>query len=244
MKRIAVSQSNYIPWKGYFNLIQAVDEFVLYDEVQFTKNDWRNRNRIMTAAGPKWMTIPVATSAQFGQRIMDVRVADQRWRTQHWHSWQAHYGRAAYFADYRWELEALYLASGEAQLSRINLEFTRTICRWLAIRTPLSQSQDHAHDSADPSERLVQICQAAGASHYLSGPAARDYLQVDLFQRAGIVVEWMNYDGYRPYRQLSDPFVHAVSVLDLILNEGPRAAAFLKPTAECTSPPPDSSHVL
>lgn len=233
MKRIAISQSNYIPWKGYFDLIKAVDEFVLYDEVQFTKNDWRNRNRIMTAAGPKWMTIPVATSAQFGQRIMDVRVADQRWRTQHWHSWQAHYGRAAFFADYSGPLSALYLGTTEVYLSQINLSFIRTICGWLDIRTPISSSQEHTHDSADPSLRLLQICQAAGATHYLSGPAARDYLNVDLFHRAGIVVEWMNYDDYPVYQQLPGPFVHHVSALDLILNEGPRSATFLKPVKAC-----------
>lgn len=236
MKRIAISQSNYIPWKGYFDLIKAVDEFIIYDEVQFTKNDWRNRNRIMTTAGAKWLTIPIATSALFGQRIMDVRVADQRWRTQHWHSWQAHYGRAAHFADYADQLSALYLTSTETLLGKINFSFIRAICGWLDIRTPITSSQDYAHDSSEPSLRLLQICRAAGATHYLSGPAARDYLEVDMFHRAGIMVEWMNYDGYPPYRQLSEPFVHAVSVLDLILNEGPGATKYLKPSQACIAP--------
>jgi len=244
MKRIAISQSNYIPWKGYFDLIKTVDEFVLYDEVQFTKNDWRNRNRINTTTGPKWMTIPVATSAQFGQRILDARVVDQRWRKHHWHSWQSHYGSAAHFTDYRDQLAALYLSSTETQLSQINFAFIQAICRWLDIRTPIIWSQDYAHEAADPSVRLLQICQAAGATHYLSGPAARDYLRVELFHRSGIVVEWMNYNDYPSYRQLPGTFVHAVSAVDLILNEGPRAPAFLKPKGECISPAAITPHDL
>lgn len=244
MKRIAISQSNYIPWKGYFDLIKVVDEFVIYDEVQYTKNDWRNRNRIYTSAGPRWLTIPVETAAQFGQKILDVRVAGQRWRTQHWHSWQAHYGRAPHFAAYRVQLSDLYLGSDETRLSDINLAFLRAICGWLDIGTPMTSSQAYAHEATDPSLRLLEICQAAGATHYLSGPAARDYLQLDLFQRAGITVEWMNYDCYPTYGQRHSPFIHDVSILDLILNEGPRAATFLKPKPACLAPAFPSSHAL
>lgn len=244
MKRIAISQSNYIPWKGYFDLIKVVDEFVIYDEVQYTKNDWRNRNRIYTAAGPRWLTIPVETASQYGQTILDVKVAGQRWRAQHWHSWQAHYGRAPHFADFRVQLCDLYLGSNETGLSKINLAFLRAICVWLNIGTPMTSSQIYPHKATDPSLRLIEICQAAGATHYLSGPAARDYLQLDLFERAGITVEWMNYDCYPHYRQRHSPFIHNVSILDLILNEGPRAATFLKPKPACLAPAFPSSNAL
>jgi len=244
MKRVAISQSNYIPWKGYFDLIKAVDEFILYDEVQFTKNDWRNRNQLMTPAGPKWLTIPVQTSHRFGQSIRDTLVLDDRWRRKHWHSWQANYARSPGLALHGAELEALYLGSAERHLSLINLGFLKTLCRWLAIRTPITWSSDYPHDAEDPSARLVQLCRAAGATHYLSGPAARAYLQVGQFHAAGIAVEWMDYSNYPVYRQASPAFVHAVSVLDLILQEGPDAARFLKPAGACIGPLSDSPHAL
>jgi hypothetical protein len=228
LKRIAISQSNYIPWKGYFDLIRAVDEFVLYDEVQFTKNDWRNRNQIQTAGGPKWLTIPVLTANRTGQAISETRTDGQAWRRKHWNSWQAHYAHAAHFDAYRAGLQALYLGSEEDRLSQINRSFLEAICSWLGIPTPLKWSHDIPHGATEPSERLVQICRAAGATHYLSGPAARNYLRADLFHAAGITVEWMDYSGYREYRQRASPFLHQVSALDLILNEGSRAPEFLK----------------
>lgn len=244
MKRIAISQSNYIPWKGYFDLIKAVDEFVLYDEVQFTKNDWRNRNQIKTSSGAKWLTIPVVTSRRHGQSILETVVVDDRWRTKHWQSWQSHYGGAAHFRAYRDELAALYLSGTERQLSLINASFLHTVAGWLGITTPIAWSQEYAHDSDDPSMRLVQICRRAGATHYLSGPAAQSYLRVELFQQAGIVVEWMNYDSYKPYRQLGSPFIPAVSAIDLVLNEGPDAPAYLKSPADCIRPIPFPTHAL
>lgn len=244
MKRIAISQSNYIPWKGYFDLIKSVDEFVLYDEVQFTKNDWRNRNQLMTPAGPKWLTIPVQTSNRFGQAIRDTLVVDQRWRRKHWHSWQANYAHSPGLALHAVELEALYLGSTEQRLSQINLSFIHAICRWLEIRTPITWSSDYSHDAEDPSARLVQICRAARATHYLSGPAARAYLRPDLFHAAGIAIEWMDYSNYPVYRQSGPGFVHSVSALDLILQEGPHAGRFLKPASACIRRTSDSSHAL
>lgn len=226
MKRIAISQSNYIPWKGYFDLINSVDEFVLYDTVQFTKNDWRNRNLIKTSDGLKWLTIPVSTAGRQGMTIAEAEVSSPSWRRQHWQSWQTHYARAHFFAAYSDELRSLYIEDGERRLSQINYSFLNAVCRWLGIETKISFSTEYPH-AGERSARLLQICEQARASTYLSGPAARDYLDVDLFTRHGIQVEWMDYSGYPSYRQLHGPFEHRVSVLDLLLNEGPDARRYL-----------------
>jgi hypothetical protein len=226
MKRIAISQSNYIPWKGYFDLINSVDEFVIYDSVQFTKNDWRNRNLLKTIQGLKWLTIPVSTSGKQGRSIAEMEVADLKWQRTHWQSWQTHYARAAHFPALANELQSLYLDHTERKLSRINFRFLSAVCRWLLIKTKLSYSTDYSH-TGERSERLLQICRQAGASHYLSGPAARAYLDVELLARNGVQVQWMDYSGYRPYRQLHGAFEHRVSVLDLLLNEGPDARHYL-----------------
>lgn len=244
MKRIAISQSNYIPWKGYFDLIKTVDEFVLYDEVQFTKNDWRNRNQLMTPAGPQWLTLPVLTSNRFGQTIQETLTADHRWRRKHWQAWQTNYARSPGLPLYGPELQALYLDSEERRLSQINFNFLQAVCRWLDIRTPLTRSTDYPHDAADPTERLVQICRAAGATHYLTGPAARNYLRPELFAAANIRIEWMDYRDYPVYRQAGASFVHSVSVLDLVLQEGRDAGRFLKPPHACLNPAPVVPHVL
>lgn len=226
MKRIAISQSNYIPWKGYFDLVNSVDEFVIYDTVQFTKNDWRNRNLIKTAQGPKWLTIPVSTAGRHGMSIMDTEISQPNWHRQHWQSWQTHYARAPHFGTYADELKSLYFDHAGMNLSQVNFRFLSAVCRWFRIGTKLSFSTDYPHDG-ERSERLLQICRQAGASCYLSGPAARQYLDVGLFARSGVQVEWMDYTGYRPYKQLYGSFEHRVSALDLLLNEGPESPLYL-----------------
>lgn len=229
MKRIAISQSNYIPWKGYFDLINSVDEFVIYDTVQFTKNDWRNRNLIKTAQGSMWLTIPVSTAGRHGMTIAEAEISQSNWHRQHWQSWQTHYARAPHFRTYADALRSLYFDHSGTKLSQVNFRFLSATCRWLGIGTKLSLSTDYPHDG-DRSERLLKICRQAGASCYLSGPAAREYLDVDLFLRNGVQVEWMDYSGYRPYHQLHGQFEHRVSVLDLLLNEGPEAPRYLLST--------------
>jgi len=220
MKRIAILQSNYIPWKGYFDVINSVDEFILYDEVQYTKNDWRNRNRIKTANGPLWLTIPVRR-ASLTQKICETRTDGTRGRKKHWDSFGQWYAMAPYLKAFRADFEELYLGSGEENLSAINHTFINAICGFLDIRTKISRSGDY-HLSGNYSERLLSLCQQVGATAYLSGPAAKSYLNVVLFEDAGIEVVWMDYSGYPEYRQLyTPPFVHEVSIIDLMLNEGP-----------------------
>jgi hypothetical protein len=229
-RRVAISQSNYVPWKGYFDLIAGVDEFVLYDEVQYTRRDWRNRNRIKTAQGSVWLTIPVEVTGKYLQRISEVTVADASWAETHWRTIVHQYSAAPAASDFKDDLAALYRAAPRTRLSEINEHFLAGICALLGIRTPLRRSSEFTLEG-DRSDRLLNICRQLGASTYVSGPAARDYLDVDLFNAAGVAVEWADYSGYPEYRQLHPPFEHSVSVIDLLLNEGRGSPRFMKHAA-------------
>lgn len=227
MKSIAIVQSNYVPWKGYFDLIASVDELVLFDDMQYTRRDWRNRNRIKTPQGLQWLTIPVEVKGKYLQKICETRVSDSVWAVNHWKTLCHNYARAEFFDACKPVLEALYLECRDPLLSRINHRFLHEICQLLGIGTKLTWSMDYRLCEGK-TERLVDICKQAGATRYLSGPSAREYLDEALFQSAGIEVAWMDYSGYRPYRQLFGPFEHSVSILDLLFNEGPNARSFLK----------------
>ncbi|QLA15808.1 WbqC family protein [Desulfolutivibrio sulfoxidireducens] len=225
MKKIAVLQSNYIPWKGYFDIIGMVDEFILYDEVQYTTNDWRNRNRIKTPSGPVWLTIPVLHNRRFGQRIDEARVSDRRWPKKHCQSLLTYYSKAPFFKVLFPSLEAVYAScADEERLSAINRAFLQWVCDALGMVTRIRSSLDYPSDG-DRNERLVALCKLAGAGAYLSGPAARQYLDVAMFRENSIAVRWMDYSGYPEYPQLHGPvFRHDVTVLDLLFNVGPEAA--------------------
>jgi hypothetical protein len=228
-RAVAIVQSNYIPWKGYFDLIAQVDEFVLYDDVQYTRRDWRNRNRIKTAHGPLWLTIPVRVRGRYHQRIRDVEVEDPGWAEKHWRSIVHHYASASAAADHRDALQQLYETAPNGCLSEINEHFLTGICALLGIRTRFRRSSDF--ELADGrNERLAGICRQLGARTYVSGPAARDYLDEAVFRDHGIAVRWVDYSGYPEYRQLHPPFDHHVSIVDLLMNEGRDARTFLKHT--------------
>lgn len=234
-KRVAIVQSNYIPWKGYFDLIGAVDEFVLYDDAQFTKNDWRHRNRIKTPAGVEWLSLPAGQDIH--RRIRDVRIADSRWRRTHWRTLQANYARAPSFAAVAAWLEPLYTERDDDRLSTINRSFIERTCQALGIGTVISDSS--AYPLADGRmERLLELCTATGATTYVSGPAASGYLDEAAFAARGIAVEWFDYRGYPEYPQLWGSFVHEVSVLDLLFNCGADASRFMKLGARAAAPRP------
>ena len=226
-KTIAVVQSNYIPWRGYFDLINSVDEFILYDDVQYTIRDWRNRNVIKTSSGPLWLTIPVEVKGKYFQKIKDTRISDPTWRRRHWASIMHSYSRAKYFPMQKELFKELYLQADDELLSQINYRFIVAICRILGIRTTISWSMDYEL-VGDKTERLVHLCKQAGATKYFSGPAAKDYLNEDLFQREAIAVDYIDYTGYPEYRQLYPPFESRVSIIDLIFNEGPDATRYMK----------------
>lgn len=234
-KRVAIVQSNYIPWKGYFDLIRAVDEFILLDTVQYTRRDWRNRNRIKTAQGTTWLTIPVKVKGLFHQRICDTETEDSAWSEKHWSSLRTHYGRAPWFSHYQDRFEPLYRRPPPTRLSEINRSFLQAICDAIEIPTPIALDTDYAA-GAGKNERLLELCLQAGATEYLSGPAARGYLDEPLFAAHGIRVLFADYSGYPTYEQLFPPFDHAVTALDLLFNVGPDSQRYLK---DVSVPPVD-----
>jgi len=226
-KRVGILQSNYIPWKGYFDIVNSVDEFILLDDVQYTRQDWRNRNKIKTPNGARWLSIPVHIDCLYAQNTNETRIADDKWPRRHWDTIVTWYKKARCFDEYAAHFEELYLACNETLLSRINHRFIVAINDMLGITTRVSWSHDYAQ-TAGKSRRLVSLCVQSGATRYLSGPSAKDYLDLGAFQEAGIQVEWANYDNYSEYEQLYPPFVHNVSVIDLIFNQGPRAVRYMK----------------
>lgn len=227
MKKVAILQSNYIPWKGYFDLIAAVDEFILYDDMQFTKNDWRNRNKIKTPDGVKWLTVPVGQDIR--RRIRDVELRGQ-WQEKHWKSLKANYGRATHFTAIATWLEPLYLSSSYSHLSQLNRVLIEAICNYLEIHTTISNSWDYELKEGR-TERLVHLCIGAGGTEYLSGPAARDYIEAQAFDGAGIKLSWFDYSNYPEYPQLWGQFVHEVSILDLLFNCGKDARFHMRHTS-------------
>ena len=227
MKKIAILQSNYIPWKGYFDLINMVDEFILYDDMQYTKRDWRNRNKIKTPQGLKWLSIPVEVKGKYFQKINETKVSEKDWAKKHWQQLQQNYSKSKYFKDYKNIFEELYLNCDEKYLSQINYKFITTINEILGIKTKLRWSSEFELIEGQ-TEKLLGICKQCQANSYLSGPAAKDYFDKELAKKENIQVEWMNYSGYQEYNQLFPPFEHGVSILDLIFNEGSNATKFMK----------------
>ena len=226
-KTVAIVQLNYIPWKGYFDLINLADELILLDDVQYTSQDWRNRNVIKTPSGPRWLTIPVVRRGRMLRRINETRISDPNWSATHLRRVTGNYAGAPHFETYRRLVADLYAPDDERYLSRINRRFIDRICQLLGISTRISRSSDYELVGGR-TERLVSLCRQAGATAYLSGPAARAYLEPERFEAAGIVLRYMDYAGYPEYRQLYPPFEHRVTVLDLIFNEGRDAPKYMK----------------
>lgn len=227
MKKVAILQSNYIPWKGYFDLINQVDEFILYDDMQYTRRDWRNRNKIKTPQGLKWLTIPVDVKGKYFQKINETKVSDRNWAKNHWLQIKQSYSKAKYFKEYKDVFEELYLSCDEEYLSQINYKFIVAINKILDINTKIRWSSEF--DLVDgQTERLLDICKDCEADVYVSGPAAKDYFDESLAKKENIQVEWMDYSEYDEYEQLYPPFEHGVTILDLIFNEGPNATKFMR----------------
>ncbi len=230
-KRVAIVQSNYIPWKGYFDLIAAVDEFVLYDDVQFTRRDWRNRNRIKTPQGVAWLTVPVKVRGRYHQSIRETELADALWGAEHWAILTHNYRRSPCFAEVASVFAPLFLEGRHATLSALNRALLQAVSRFLGISTRITDSQDYEL-AGDKTDRLVSVCDQAGATVYVSGPSAKSYLVEERFQEKGVVVEWFDYSHYPEYPQLWGSFVHEVTIMDLLFNcgyEAPRYRRFGMP---------------
>lgn len=224
MKKIAILQSNYIPWKGYFDLIAAVDEFIIYDDMQYTRQDWRNRNQIKTPQGVQWLTVPVGIS--INRRIRDVTI-NSDWQVKHWKTISSNYSRAPYFLEIAEWLEPIYMSSSYINLSVLNRAFIQSICDYLDIKTTISNSWDYTLINGK-SERLANLCMQAGGTEYISGPSAKNYLDESVFLNCDIKVSWFDYSAYPSYPQLWGEFVHGVTILDLLFNTGKEAKKYMR----------------
>ena len=223
--RVGIIQSNYIPWRGYFDFIDSVDLFIFHDDLQYTKGDWRNRNQIKTPRGLFWLSAPVKYR-HVHQLICQTLIDDsQKWRVVHLNQFWANYTKSPFLKS-ALELLGVGLAPANSTISQLNINLIKLICDYLRIKTPLALSQDYALTSAK-TERLIQLLKQVGGTTYLSGPTARGYLDESLFRANGIRLEYKIYD-YPPYPQLWGDFVGNVTVLDLIANMGPSARDFLK----------------
>lgn len=224
--KVAVLQSNYIPWKGYFDIIHDVDLFVFYDDVQYTKNDWRNRNKIKTPKGTAWLTLPVGTDLH---RLVEevVLPEDPGIFKRHFTLLQEHYKKAPYYKKFLPFLEHVYLETRWEKLVDVNRYLITEIAReFLGITTRFADSHDFASTGVRH-ERLLSLLQSAGATTYVSGPAAKDYILAEDYEKAGIELVWKDYSGYPVYKQQFEPFDHAVSILDLLLNTGDEAPWYI-----------------
>lgn len=227
MKTVVIVQSNYIPWKGYFDLMHDADEFILFDDRQYTKRDWRNRNQVKAEAGLQWLTIPVEVKGKFDQRIDETVIADRGWASSHWKTLVQLYRQAPHFKTYADRVEALYRsAADEPMLSLVNRLFLEGVGSILGLATRLTWSTDFPGVEGK-TERLIGLCKATGARRYISGPAARGYIQDELFEEAGVELLFKSYFGYPEYPQLHPPFAHGVTVLDLLFNVGPDAPWYI-----------------
>ena len=226
-KRVVVLQSNYLPWKGYFDLIRKADLFIFYDDVQFTKNDWRNRNKIKTPEGTAWISIPCGTDLK--RLINQVTIHKHDWQRDHWNRICIHYSNAPFFNVYKPFFEEFYLNKKWTNLSELNQYLIEAIAeQFLGLTTTFENSSRYA-PVGTRLDRLIDVLKKSGATEYISGPSARSYLSEARFLKEHIKLTWMDYLHYPEYHQQFPPFVHEVSIIDLLFNEGPGAIRYFDP---------------
>jgi len=216
--KLAILQSNYIPWKGYFDLINDVDIFIFYDVVKYTKNDWRNRNIIYTKNGKQWITIPIEAH-NVNKNINEVIITNKDWQKNHFKSLYLGYKKAPFFNQLEELFEDYLNTKIWEKLSDLNQYLITTISEKIGITTIFKKAEDFILEG-DKVERLISLLKQNNASNYLSGPSAKSYIEEKkhLFTLANINLQYKNYDSYLPYKQLISPFENAVSIVDLIAN--------------------------
>lgn len=223
--KVAVIQSNYIPWKGYFDIINDVDLFIFYDDVQYTKNDWRNRNQIRTHQGLEWLTIPVGEN--INRVISDVNIPTAHWQKKHWKSLQQNYGKAPFFKMYQSFFEELYINHKWESLSALNQFIIKHIStEFLGITTQFTSSENY-NINGKKLDRLLNLLQYVGTKEYISGISAQSYIEESIFAKLNIKLTYKDYSNYPKYNQLYAPFYHNVSILDILFNCGPEAPYYI-----------------
>jgi hypothetical protein len=224
---VVILQPSYIPWRGYFDLISRADLFIFYDDVQYDKHGWRNRNLIKTAQGKQWLTIPVHSGGVTqGIPIKDVKIDwSKPWARNHWKTLNIAYSKAPFFCRYASFIEPFYMRQ-DVFLADFTIALTIAVAGELGIsQTRFMRSSNLAGVDGQKTGRLIQILTQVGSTHYISGPSARDYIEQDQFDSAGITLEYMQYD-YPEYPQLHPPYEPQVSILDLLFMTGPEASSY------------------
>jgi hypothetical protein len=224
----AILQPSYIPWRGYFDQIRRADVFVFYDDVQYVKRGWRNRNRIKTANGLTWLTIPVASKGNIvnGLPIKDVEIQfEKAWNKKHLATLRQAYARAPHFKRFEPLIED-FLAEPPPRLADFTISTTIALSRELGLEREFIRSSELGV-TGRKTDRLVAILERLGATHYISGPSASSYLEEEKLAGAGISFEYVDYD-YPEYVQLHPPFESKVSILDLLFMAGPDAASLIR----------------
>lgn len=218
MTTLVVLQPSYLPWLGFFDQIRRADHFVMYDDVQFDKHGWRNRNRVKTASGPVWLSVPVLIKGRMGQGINEVEIASgSPWVRKHLQTIEQAYARAPFARQYLPQLAEL-LGRGWVNLADLDIALTGLMCRWFGLEGSFHRSSQLGVDG-DRNTRLLGLCKKFGATTYFSGAAARDYLDTELFRDHGVMVEWQDF-RHPSYPQLHGEFLPYMSALDLVLNTG------------------------
>ena len=225
MKKVAVLQSNYIPWKGYFDIIHDVDLFIFHDDLQYTKNDWRNRNKIYTQNGLSWLSIPVGTNEH--RLILDVKMNEKKWQKEHFNKIKLAYSKAPYYKKYIDFLEYVYLEKQWDYLYELDRFLITQISKeFLGCSTSFGDSRDY-NPKGSKHEKLLNLLINCGADLYVSGPAAKDYIISEDYKKANIQLAWKNYNGYPEYKQFNYEFNHNVSILDLLFHTGDDAPYYI-----------------
>jgi hypothetical protein len=226
--KCVILQPSYIPWRGYFHQIQKADLFVFYDDVQYDDRGWRNRNRVKTEHGTKWLTIPVYSQGVQVTRtpIRDVRIAwDRPWAKKHWETIRHSYGHAPHFADYAPLLADFYIRRGDS-LADFTIELTIALAWQLGLTDTRFLRSSSLRVEGTKTDRLLALLAAVGASHYISGPSARAYIDEEKVRAARVTLEYMTYD-YPEYEQLYPPYDPQVSILDLLFMKGADAGEWI-----------------
>ena len=227
-ENVVILQPSYIPWRGYFDQIQRADLFIFYDDVQYDKHGWRNRNQIKTIQGKKWLTMPVHhKGATHGLLIKDVEIDwSKPWASDHWKALQYAYAKAPFFNSMAQMLEPFYQRQDQ-YLANFTIDLTIAVARQMGInKTHFIRSSELSGISGEKTDRLVQILTQVGATHYISGPSAAEYLEEEKLTAAGITLEFIKYD-YPEYEQLFPPYDPFVSILDLLFMTGSLALSYI-----------------
>jgi len=222
---VAVHQPQYMPWLGYFDKMDRADVFVLLDTVQFKKNEWQNRNRIKTADGPRWLTVPV--TYKFPQRIHEVGVNNrERWQHQQRQALLSNYRKAPCWDAVSPLLEEVFAREWEF-LAPLNIFVVKRLAGLLGIRTPVHVASELPAFPEQPDERLIAIAKHFGADAYLAGGGGRGYMDLDRYRENGIKVVFQEY-RHPVYEQRFGAFEPFLSVLDLLFNHGSESLDILR----------------